>query len=363
MTDLQQLVWERFVHREDAYAKQEYDHNAGTFRFFRQKIGQCQNVPQCGKLFCQHMADAPLTEKLLDLHLQGKITLGLYPVRPDDQTLRWLCFDIDGKEVDAAVGQQYTIHLAKLITKIAGKGTFLVEQSGSKGYHIWIFFGESVPAQKAYTLVKWIISHKEPPKGITVETFPKQPNIVRYGNLVKLPLGIHRKTNTRCLFVDGTFTPFEDQHGALESVKLWREKTLDYLLDRYDISLAPIRSTVDTESKGSFPCMKRVMEEGLEEGRRDIGLHHLSLYLKDKGLPMWATEAVMHGVTTSPPVTDMFVQSKVENAYNNSYSVFPCWEPQIDHYCSSACAFWNQKVDRRAPDRKPEDVVGRLSRD
>ena len=40
-------------------------------------------------------ASSPLTTKLLEKHLKGETVLGSYPINPEDNTVKWLAWDID----------------------------------------------------------------------------------------------------------------------------------------------------------------------------------------------------------------------------------------------------------------------------
>jgi hypothetical protein len=112
--------------------------------------------------------------------------------------------------------------------------------------------------------------------------------------------------------------------------------------------------------------MVNIMNEGLGEGARDHGLFRLSLYLRDKGLPTWATEDVVRGVNerSSPPMDEQALYEKIASAYTNEYSIFPCNEPALDAYCSSACKYWPRKLEDRWTryGKPPEEAVGRICR-
>ena len=73
----------------------------------------------------------------------------------------------------------------------------MLEFSGRKGFHIWIFFNPSVPANYAQQLVKARLNRIELN---FYEVFPKQTELNEtrlYGNLVKLPMALHRVNGKR----------------------------------------------------------------------------------------------------------------------------------------------------------------------
>jgi hypothetical protein len=57
--------------------------------------------------------------------------------------------------------------------------------------------------------------------------------------------------------------------------------------------------------------------------------------------------------------------AKLESAYSEDYSQFPCNDPLIDQYCSSKCRFFSGKLRERwiRYGKAPSDAVGKISRD
>jgi hypothetical protein len=87
----------------------------------------------------------PLTEQAIREHLEGKTTIGLYPLLPDD-TCRFLAVDFDkaGWQNDVAIF---------LATCLKFDVPAAVERSRSgNGAHVWIFFERAVPAADARRL-------------------------------------------------------------------------------------------------------------------------------------------------------------------------------------------------------------------
>jgi hypothetical protein len=132
----------------------------------------------------------------LDLlnHLRGHWTLGTY-VRNEHGQCTYAVFDADSEgglfeleHVQAALAQQDI--------------SSYLEQS-RRGGHLWVFFARPVPASQARTwLLPWC------PAG--VEFYPKQAEGAGYGSLMRLPLGIHRRSGKRYPFVvqrDGKLVP------------------------------------------------------------------------------------------------------------------------------------------------------------
>ena len=77
------------------------------------------------------------------------------------------------------------------------------EDSGFKGMHLWIFFATPQPANEVIIFAKKILGAVGPPApGVSREIFPKESRVSpqALGSMMKLPMGIHKLTNKRCLF-------------------------------------------------------------------------------------------------------------------------------------------------------------------
>lgn len=367
-----QLIKDRFIHRTDAYAEQWHNPERGT-GYAKKKRNICVDDP-CQDPDCTHVGPRPLTTAVIKKHLAQEITIGVYQLAQDD-TVKWLCFDVDitkgvsmsEQEATAAVRAE-TLALATFLT--SKNIPYLVEQSGSRGYHIWIFFSEPVDARSAYALGHWAALQAPPPDGVSIEVFPKQIAVGAYGNLVKLPLSLHRKTMNPCVFVGADWKPKADQWTTLANVRLISKKNLHAFLANNTIDIPERPTQENTESAVGVttpPCMARMMTEGLGEGRIDIGLFKLSCYLRDRGLtePMAqsALEAMLHQ-TKAPNWAVALLQQKISSAYSRRYSPLPCSEPLLDQYCSSSCRFFDGKVRQRlGANADAAKARGKISRD
>ncbi len=87
----------------------------------------------------------------------------------------------------------------------------VIEDSGNKGYHLWLFMERPVPAgDMLHTLKDLAQEFILVDKRLHWELFPKQGSVQpgKYGNLIKLPFQYHRVGGRRCIFVDGSFAPY-----------------------------------------------------------------------------------------------------------------------------------------------------------
>ena len=349
------LIGTRFLHRKDVFAYQTYDEKKGL-SYFIARDGRCSHVPPCEKGSCLSVSNVPISAPVIKSHLNGTITIAVFQLSAEND-VSWMCLDVDlikgeddTDEMRARV-EEHTITLAKKLVSLFGKGSFLVEQSGSKGYHLWVFFDKPVQAFYVLSLGRWIDESNQPPEGISVEVFPKQTTSRNLGSMVKLPLGIHKRTNNRCFFVNSSFDVLEDQWGSLASVRTITEKELLQVIQREKIEIVPtIRvDTTDGSTFGALPCMTRMMTEGLHEGIRDRGMLFLASWSKRRGIPHDVANTMMRRVNekTKPPLSLWDLDKKVESAYHHDYSEFPCNLQEFDCFCSSRCRFFASKARER----------------
>lgn len=355
------LLWRRFVHRHDAFVWQWFSPRKNEGGYLPVTTGPCKNDPPCIGKRCRHRDRRPLRRRDIEDHLAGNETVGVYQLG-DDDTVRWLCLDVD---VNGADGQRLGVgsgeateraqaHTRQLARLVGGYGLpFLVETSGNKGYHLWLFFSEAVPAAKVLAVGRWLSEQVTTPAGVAVEVFPKQVATSAFGNLVKLPLGVHRKTKRRCLFVGPRFEPLPDQWAALRDVGTLGPADLDALLEEHGIDATQeVRRTTagdDGHPYNSLPCYNNLMVQGCGEGVRDVATFRLACYFRSRGLPR---DVAMGAVRewnrlNTPPLDGFALDSKVDSAYHGGYSELPCHETAMDRFCEPSCRLYQRKLSQR----------------
>lgn len=192
----------------------------------------------------------PLSDKEVSAHLSGDLTLSLYLLRSDD-TVKMMVIDIDvnknalaRRSEEKGILDKAICEDAEKIRMVAEKAScpVYVEDSGYKGRHIWFFFSEPMKAGDVRRFAKEIIKKVgEPPLNIYREIFPKQDQVAKdgLGSLIKLPLGVHKGTGARCLFVDSKGKPYLDQAKFLRGIKsiakVEMERTLRFLMPDSEI--------------------------------------------------------------------------------------------------------------------------------
>jgi len=184
-----------FAGREDCFARQWADRG-------RKKSGY---VPE----------RRPLTPDDLEEHFNGRKTFGIYLMQADGN-IRTAVIDADlkkalrGSTVRRQALQQIRREAVHMITRIreisrSAGAVPLVEFSGGKGYHFWYFFEQPQACAPVRAALFAIVGQVLPDlTAFNLEVFPKQdhPGGKGFGNLVKLPLGVHRATGKRSYFMD-----------------------------------------------------------------------------------------------------------------------------------------------------------------
>lgn len=193
----------------------------------------------------------PLNLKVAENHILGNFTVGAYPVRMDN-TVNFIAFDFDVAKfaLNKAITSERlwsglmrrVLTLGRKLVDICASGdiTAYLEDSGFKGYHVWIFLESPVPAGVAKKCADLLVAQLAPmPQDITVEVFPKQTTVKSggLGNLIKLPLGIHKRTGKRSVFISADSQPYADQLGFLENVKKTPKRSVYSAIQR--ISAGP----------------------------------------------------------------------------------------------------------------------------
>jgi superfamily II DNA or RNA helicase len=183
---------------------------------------------------CQHRRLAPLIDQVLIDHLDGRKTIGIYPLLQDG-TCSFLAVDFDKNQ-----WQQDVIAFSETCKWL--KIPFHIERSRSgNGAHLWIFFSSMVSAATARKLGLFLLKRtKEENKGFELGSFdrmfPNQDNLSDggFGNLIVLPLQREPGRNGNSLFVDEHFIPYPDQWLYLSTVHKMTEEDI-YAVLRHDV--------------------------------------------------------------------------------------------------------------------------------
>ncbi len=171
---------------------------------------------KCGE--CPNQAFIPVNEKTILDHLQGRHTIGVYPMT-EDETCWFLAADFDK--------EHWREDVAAFAETCRRRGVpFAVERSRSgNGAHVWLFFTSPVPASTArrmgcFLITETMASRHELPMSSYDRFFPNQDTMPRggFGNLITLPFQDGPRQQGNSVFVDETWTPYPDQWAFLASL-------------------------------------------------------------------------------------------------------------------------------------------------
>jgi hypothetical protein len=311
-------------------------------------------------------------------HLEGQRTLGIYPIFSQNSLVNFLVIDIDIK--DFTLVQRVVKACLKLGIP---KDAVLLEDSGCKGHHIWIFFAQPISAEKAQRFGKIIISDI---KNDDIEIFPKQKQVLPgdYGNLIKLPLGIHKKTGNKTCFLDEYANPINDWEDHLQNILFVTEGFVEVILRDNNIVEDKSESGSANNSEPSqqnrvLPCFEMILTKGVDEGKRDNVGFRLAIYLKYNGLPLQGSLDVMMGWNkrNRPPLPAEDIEKITRSVYDKDYGGFGCGESYMNEFCEGNCPikrkqesslivsheFVEDDVTDTDTDLEPEDDIKPMPRD
>lgn len=166
----------------------------------------------------------PLDDGVVRMHLNGDITISLYAINPETQRSKWVAIDAD---FDGALEA-----LLQLQWELKQDGVEAALEQSRRGGHLWIFSAEPLLASHCRIYVyNLALRLGVPVKGgglkEGIEVFPRQDRLDdgEFGNAIRAPLGVHRKTNRRYWFYEADLTP-EAQLSYLNGLRKLTEVEL-----------------------------------------------------------------------------------------------------------------------------------------
>lgn len=172
----------------------------------------------------------PMTDQVIQDHLTGRKTIGVYPLLRDE-TCWFLAVDFDKERwrEDVAGYLQACEEM--------GVPAALERSRSGNGGHVWIFFDAPVAAAQARKLGCILLTRAiEQRLQIGLDSydrlFPNQDTIPKggFGNLIALPLQKDCLRHGNSAFVDRNFVPYLDQWAFLSSIRRVPSAGLDTLV-------------------------------------------------------------------------------------------------------------------------------------
>jgi hypothetical protein len=257
----------------------------------------------------------PPTDELWEVHLEGKQTLGIIPIRADN-TCVWGAIDID----------DYTLNLINFAKKVYKFNLPLIPcRSKSGGCHLILFLKEPVEAKQMQLKLAEIAG------GLGFgqsEIFPKQSKVLvekgDLGNWLNMPYFGRDATTRYALDEKG------EAISTLDFLQLAEDSRLT--IDQFD-DLEVVKS--DGEIKNGPPCLQALIDQGFPEGTRNNGLFALGIYCKKAFPDKWETELdKLNEKYMDPPLESKEVQTIVKQLSRKEYN-YKCSDQPLVSFCNA----------------------------
>ena len=286
----------------------------------------------------------PLTNDDITKHFNGEWSIGTYVIDPETQCVSNVVFDLDVLDVLAANTLCELVEAMLLEHCDMPHLSLLREFSGNKGTHVWLFLSEPVPAEKVRRWVaadfmpKWMEVAEANGWPTALEVFPKQDRVEPggYGNLVKLPFGVHAVSGNQSYIV-------EYKEWPRDINDIWPFEA-DMVPDREPVT--PQRANRvrrernnDEETHTPFSCVDEIMHNGAPSGMRDNAMFHLALYCQGHGFT--EEQALQTCLEANdkfdPPMGEREVETKVHHAFSGRYESAGCGADWLRNLCPGPC--------------------------
>ncbi len=172
----------------------------------------------------------PLTDAIIESHLLGKETVGVYPLLADESCW-FLAADFDKK-----TWEYDTLAFLETCRELSVPAALERSRSG-KGGHVWIFFDRALPAITARKLGCLILTKTmERRHQVGLDSydrfFPNQDTMPKggFGNLIALPLQFLPRKVGNSVFIDANFQPYPDQWQFLSTMRRMAADTAEELV-------------------------------------------------------------------------------------------------------------------------------------
>lgn len=289
---------------------------------------------KCGG--CDHQAYLPVSDEVIREHLQGKQTIGVYPLLPDD-TCRFLAADFDKADWQEDVAA-FRETCSSLGVPVA------VERSRSgNGAHAWFLFSEPVTAGIARTMGCYLITETMSRRHqLSMESydrlFPSQDTMPRggFGNLIALPLQWEPRQQGNSVFVDESFVPYPDQWNYLSSLKRLSPQEVQSFADRAVRKGQVIGLTLPSDSdeeqapwerspSGRIP-MQQIKGKLPNQVTVVLGQR---IFVEKKGLPAPLINRIKRLAAFQNP--EFYKKQKMRLSTHDTPRVIACFEELQDH--------------------------------
>jgi len=235
----------------------------------------------------------PLTDTVVENHLLGKETVGIYPLLLDE-TCWFLAVDFD-KKTWADDSHAFLDTCREL-----GVPAALERSRSGNGGHVWIFFEFAISASTARKLGCALLTRTmERRHQLGLDSydrlFPNQDTMPKggFGNLIALPLQFAPRKSGNSAFIDAELRPYPDQWEFLSTIRRMSTATAEEIIAdaQRNGDLVGVRISIADDEDAQDPWTmtpsrkqrERPIEGSLPESvqivRADL------LYIEKQGLP------------------------------------------------------------------------------
>jgi len=235
----------------------------------------------------------PLSDVVIENHLLGKETIGIYPLLPDE-TCWFLAVDFDKKtwteDSRAFLGTCQELNVPAVLER---------SRSGNGG-HVWIFFEEAIPASTARKLGCAVLTRTmERRHQLGLDSydrfFPNQDTMPKggFGNLIALPLQFAPRKSDNSVFIDSSLRACPDQWGFLSTIRRMSTTAAEEVIAdaQRNGDLIGVRISIgddeDAQDPWTLPSSRRRMERPIEGPLPETVqiVRANLLYVEKQGLP------------------------------------------------------------------------------
>ncbi len=211
-----------------------------------------------------------LTDGVIFKHLSknSNLAVGLYVIINENQCCL-AAIDFDGPK-----WQEECSQVATIIDEY--DFPYILERSQSgQGAHIWFFFQQPITAKIARQFCSSFLTLAMEKSSIIKMSsydriFPTQDTVPKkgFGNLIALPLEGIARQDSNSVFIDKTFTVFENQWDALKNTKKIAEIEIHSFLEKVgdNFDAGKVGMDYDSNDNLQLPITEKAIELTLENG-------------------------------------------------------------------------------------------------
>lgn len=243
-------------------------------------VGRSDVFAEQSKSGAYYPVRRPLTDGDIEEHLAGLWSIGTYTITPVGDIIpdagkfyvNYVVFDLDTYD------EKYLHVLMQCVEWACDPDAeaypyLMLEKSGGKGYHIWLFFDGRVEAYRARAWLDenfWPLyrSREYSVKGL--EVFPKQDSVSEggLGNLTKMPFGVHA--------VSGKKSELVGYHGWVSAVSNIRGMSRA-VIPEYEQAQPKVREAITATTPTGILLangpVSRLIQGEVAKGERNAAFH------------------------------------------------------------------------------------------